>query len=88
MFLAKFHMTLVALGIRPSFSRRADGTGSLGGLSIGGGPKKIIRDRENQSVLEALVSLTKQNYQFSERDWKNWYINQQDPGEINLRRDL
>lgn len=72
--------------INPTFGRSSDG-GGLGGLNVGGGPKKISRKLQNKSVLEALVSLTKQNYRYSRSDWMQWYIQQQDPGDVNLRRD-
>ena len=73
--------------ITPSFGRNSDGSGGMNGLSVGGGPKKVVRDLKNQSVLEALISLTDQNYQYSKPDWKDWYIRQQEAGEVNLRRD-
>ncbi len=84
------HETIVqpTSALNPSFSQNADGSGGMSGLNLGGGPKRIVRDRKNQSVLEALISLTKQNYQFSKTDWKNWYIRQHEPGEVNLRRDF
>ena len=73
--------------INTSFSRSSDGGLGLGGLNVGGGPKKIVKNLQNKSVLEALVALTEQNYQYSKNDWKRWYIGQQDLGDINLRRD-
>lgn len=73
--------------INSSFSRSGDGSLGLGGLNVGGGPKKIVKNLQNKSVLEALVALTEQNYQYSKNDWKRWYIGQQDLGDINLRRD-
>ncbi|MCP4194031.1 MAG: HEAT repeat domain-containing protein [Planctomycetaceae bacterium] len=76
-----------ANAITPSFSRNSDGSGGMNGLSVGGGPKKVVRNLKNQSVLEALISLTDQNYQYSKLDWKEWYIRQQEAGEVNLRRD-
>ena len=84
------HTTIVrpTAAMNPSFGRNADGSAGMSGLNMGGRPKKIVRERKNQSVLEALISLTKQNYQFSKTDWKNWYISQHDPGEVNLRRDF
>ena len=73
--------------INPTFTRSSDGSSGLGGLNVGGGPKKVVRNLKNKSVLEALVALTQQNYQYSKNDWKRWYIGQQDLGDINLRRD-
>ncbi len=77
-----------AADIRPSFGSSADGTGGFNGLSVGGGPKKVRRNLQNRSVLEALVALTDQNFRYSQADWKNWYIQQrQIPEGVNLRRD-
>jgi hypothetical protein len=55
---------------------------------VGGGPRKITRQVENRSVLEALIALTGQNYRYSIPDWKGWYIRQHAlPESVNLRRD-
>jgi hypothetical protein len=73
--------------IQPSFSSGADGNSGFG-MSIGGAPRKVARSAENKSVLEALVALTQQNFQYSESDWKDWYIQQHAlPDDVNLRRD-
>jgi hypothetical protein len=84
------HETLVkpTASIQPSFGSANDGSGGLNGLSIGGGPKVVRRQLRNQSVLDALVALTSQNYRFSQADWKDWYIQQRSlPEDVNLRRD-
>jgi hypothetical protein len=84
------HETIVkpSANIQPSFGSNPDGTGGFNGLSVGGGPKKIRRDVQNKSVLEALVALTGQNYRYSQSDWNNWYMQQRAlPDGVNLRRD-
>ncbi len=75
--------------IRPSFGGSRDGTGSFNGLSVGGGgPKRVVRSLKNKDVLQALVSLTKQNYQYSTPDWMRWYVSENSSPGVNLRRDL
>ncbi len=73
--------------IRPSFGSSSDGSSGIGGLNVGGGPKKVVRHLQNKSVLDALVRLTGKNFRFSEQDWRAWYARQQTPPSINLRRD-
>ncbi len=84
------HETIVqpAGNIRPSFGGTSDGSGGMNGLSVGGGPQKIIQHVQNKSVLEALIGLTKQNYRYAEDDWKTWYVRAHSlPSDVNLRRD-
>jgi hypothetical protein len=74
--------------IRPTFGGTSDGSAGMNGLSIGGGPKKVVQDIENKSVLDALIRLTEQNYRFSKADWKAWYVRKHSlPEGVNLRRD-
>ena len=73
--------------IRPSFGGTSDGSGGFNGLSVGGGPRRVVRSLKNKSALEALVALTKQNFQYSQTDWKRWYIREHSSPGANLRRD-
>lgn len=74
--------------IQTSFGGTPDGSQGLNGLRVGGGPKKVTRQLQNKSVLEALVSLTGQNYRYAKSEWKQWYIRQRSlPDSVNLRRD-
>jgi hypothetical protein len=54
------------------------GTGGTGGMgmSAGGGPKIYTRQIANQAVLDALIAITRQNFNFDERAWKAWYAAQ------------
>jgi hypothetical protein len=82
------HETVVqpSANIQPTFSSGPNVSG--GGLSIGGGPRKVVRQLENKGVLEALVALTEHNYRYSQADWNNWYIQQRAlPDGVSLRRD-
>ena len=75
--------------IRTSFGGTSDGSTGFNGLSAGGGPKKVKRQHENKAVLDALITITKQNFRFSAADWHRWYVQQNSlPADINLRRDL
>jgi hypothetical protein len=74
--------------LQTSFGAASDGSGGLNGLNVGGGPKRIRRELQNKSVLEALVAITGQNHRYSLSDWNNWYIQQRQlPANVNLRRD-
>ena len=84
------HETVVqpSSNIRPSFGGSSDGSAGFNGLSVGGGPQKVARQLKNKSVLEALIALTKQNFQYAEDEWKQWYIHEHSPSlPVSLRRD-
>ncbi|MFM8250433.1 MAG: HEAT repeat domain-containing protein [Planctomycetota bacterium] len=69
--------------ISPTFS--ADGGG---GLSMGGGPKVIQNNVNNEPVLTALQTLHPNvNFGFDEVAWRRWYGEQRSPTVDNLRRD-
>ncbi len=61
-----------------------------GGLAMGGGPKIYRVPFRNSNVLDALVILTGQNFNFDQPTWKRWYTIQQQQnaaGLVNPRRD-
>ncbi|HEY4759170.1 MAG TPA: HEAT repeat domain-containing protein [Thermoguttaceae bacterium] len=58
-----------------------------GGFSFGGGPKIISRQFNNQAVLDALVAITGQNFNYNQADWRHWYASQKKPEAIDARRD-
>ncbi len=58
-----------------------------GGLSMGGGPKIVKQDLQNQNVLDALVMLTGANYGFDMRTWKSWFAAQKQRGTVDARRN-
>lgn len=70
--------------ISSSFS--TDGSGG-GGLAMGSSTKTVKRDVPNQLVLDALVTLSKANFNFDQRAWKFWHAAQQRPASIDGRRD-
>ena len=58
------------------------------GMSAGGGPTIKYQPFSNQAVLDALVALTGQNFNFDKQAWKYWYAAQKKlPGSLDVRRD-
>ncbi len=74
-----------------SFSPNGAGGGGSGGggLSMGGNKNKVIqRDLQNLKVLHALVDLSGGlNYEFDERLWRRWFVNEQIRDFVDTRRD-
>ncbi len=59
-----------------------------GGMSVGSKPSFERRPVRNQSVLDALVSLTGKNFDFDQKAWKHWYAEQKKaPKSLDTRRD-
>ncbi len=73
--------------VTTTFGTGPGGSGAPGGLSVGGGPKIIIRQLANQPVLDALVALSGQNFNFDRRAWKCWYASQKRRDTLDARRD-
>ncbi|MCB9922880.1 MAG: HEAT repeat domain-containing protein [Planctomycetaceae bacterium] len=68
-------------GITPTF-----GSGG-GGLSMGGKPKVVKEKVKNEAVLHALSGMHQGvNFGYDQDAWKKWYIQQNTPRYINLRR--
>jgi hypothetical protein len=73
----------------PSGSGAGGGMGGMGFGAGGGGPKIMTVPMSNQSVLDALVTLTGQNFAYDARRWHTWY-NAQKKSEVagsGSRRD-
>ncbi len=79
------HM-LVAGGGGPEGSTTATFTPSGGGLSMGGGPKRQKTRVQNQRVLEALVKITGENFDWNTAAWRAWQANRQLPPDFDPRR--
>ena len=79
------HM-LVAGGGAPEGSTTATFTPSGGGLSMGGGPKRQKTRVQNQRVLEALVKITGENFDWNTAAWRAWQANRQVPPDFDPRR--
>ncbi|MGD0896308.1 MAG: HEAT repeat domain-containing protein [Thermoguttaceae bacterium] len=64
--------------------------GTKGGIGMGmggNGPKIILLHVQNQSVLDALVAITGQNFGFDQRAWKTWYAAQNKAPPVDARRN-
>jgi hypothetical protein len=57
-----------------------------GGMSLGGRPKIVEIERPNPQVLASLVSLTGANLGYNREEWKRWYVEENTPSGVNLRR--
>jgi hypothetical protein len=79
------HM-VVAGGGGPEGSTTATFTPSGGGLSMGGGPKRQKTRVQNQRVLEALVKITGENFDWNTAAWRAWQANRQMPPDFDPRR--
>jgi hypothetical protein len=65
-----------------------DPKGGGGGLSMGGGKKVYTRDFQNSSVRRALNELSGgQDFEYNERAWRHWFVNQQRHEYVDARRD-
>lgn len=63
------------------------GGGGAGSLSVGGKPKVEKVKLKNQPVLHALTALHPGvNFGFDQAAWKRWYVSQNTPADVNLRR--
>ncbi|QDV80730.1 HEAT repeat domain-containing protein [Botrimarina mediterranea] len=65
----------------------ATGGGGTFGFG-GGGPKIVAKNSRNPQVLDTLVHLTGENFQYSKEKWRAWLADQQVAQDIDLRRDL
>jgi hypothetical protein len=63
------------------------GSDGSGGLSMGSSTRVYKRDLQNQAVLDALVTLAGQNFDFDEVAWRTWYAAQNKAAKANPRRD-
>ena len=69
------HLTASGGG-QPAGSTSATFTPAGGGLSMGGGPKPKLVAVRNDRVLEALVSLTGENFEWDAVAWRAWLANE------------
>lgn len=70
----------------PEGSTSATFTPSGGGLSVGGGTKRVKLTVRNDAVLEALVSITGVNFEWDSAAWRTWLASREAPAEYDLRR--
>lgn len=70
----------------PEGSTTATFTPEGGGLSLGSSRKQVTVPFKNEQVLEALVSLSGQNFRWDVAAWRAWLARQRAPATIDLRR--
>jgi hypothetical protein len=70
----------------PGQTSASFGTGGTG-LSAGSNTKIVSTPMQNQAVLDALIALTRVNYNFDVPAWKSWYAAQRKQPAIDARRD-
>ena len=65
------------------------GFGSGGtGIAMGNRPKFVRQSISNQAVLDALMALTRQNFNFDKQAWHYWHAAQKKPAQpLDARRD-
>ncbi len=79
------HLGLAGDGT-PEGSTSATFTPSSGGLSVGGGTKRVNVAVRNDAVLEALVAITGVNFEWDSVGWRTWLASREAPVEYDLRR--
>jgi len=79
------HVVVAGAGA-PDGAMSATFTPSGGGLSMGGGPKRQKVVVQNQRVLEALVRITGENFDWNTDAWRAWLANRQMPPDFDPRR--
>ena len=87
--LITLHRTTVAAGGGDATSFGGDGSF---GLSRGNDPQVVEVPVQNRGVLEALVELTGQNFDYDQRAWRRWYDLERgrifaEAGNVDLRRE-
>ena len=81
------HMGLAGDGT-PEGSTTATFTPAGGGLSVGGGTKRVKVSVRNDAVLEALVAITGVNFEWDSAAWRTWLASREAPADYDLRRGL
>jgi hypothetical protein len=79
------HMTTVGSGPGEG-ATSATFTPQGGGLSMGGGRKRVKAMLKNDGVLAALVTLTGVNFEWDAPAWRAWLANQKVPPDFDPRR--
>jgi hypothetical protein len=63
------------------------GSGGPGGFSFGSSTRIVSESKANQSVLDSLAAMTGQNFNFDQREWRNWFAMQKKRETVDARRD-
>ncbi|MGI9430488.1 MAG: HEAT repeat domain-containing protein [Bythopirellula sp.] len=78
----------IGASFSPNGAPSGGGVGG-GGLSMGGNKSKVIQQNiKNLKVRQALVELSRgQDYEFDEKLWRMWFVNEQIEDYVDTRRD-
>ena len=79
------HMALAGGGAAEG-ATSATFTPAGGGLSLGGGAKRMKVNVQNQQVLSALITLTGKNFQWDRAAWRAWFSQGDSSADYDLRR--
>ena len=79
------HMALAGGGAAEG-ATSATFTPAGGGLSLGGGAKRMKMNVQNQQVLSALIALTGKNFQWDRAAWRAWFSQGDSSADYDLRR--
>jgi len=83
------HVAVVSEGGGPGSTSVTFTPNGGGGLSAGGGPKRVKGVLRNDAVLAALVTLTGANFEWDEAAWKAWRASREaPPADYDPRRGL
>lgn len=89
--LRTYHTKVIAPaqeGTSAGFGGMSNGAmGGFGGSFGSSGPKVVKLEYDNIDVLQALVMLTGQNFDYDQQAWKAWYAGQRKTLGMNARRD-
>lgn len=84
--LVTTHKFRIKQGGDPNQISTTFGSGSPGGLSVGGSTKVVTQALRNQEVLDALVAITGRSFDFDKRAWRAWHATLKAQQPVEARR--
>ena len=75
-----------ATGNDPARTNVGIGTGGTS-FTNGQGPKFVVRQRQNEKVLQALYETTGEDFGFDAATWQRWYVSEHTVVDANVRED-
>lgn len=80
------HEERISGAIAPGRMNTTFGNGGSG-LQMGGGPQTQMKEYPNRPSLDALKRLFEADFEYDERGWRNWYIENYTLPDISVRVD-
>jgi hypothetical protein len=59
----------------------------MGGFSTGQSTQIVVQQMRNAEVLDALVRMTRVNFEYNSAQWKAWLASRKKPESEDVRRD-